>query len=203
MIEIRNTLDVESLRRLDGLRGASLRRIFGVNLDVRLMSEDVSLETDKATVTLWGDVDGLGDWEGFDGQYAVLNIADGIPNIYVASDLRAASTSDENSFFFHAGDRIQDISIVRERVRKDVTGETEWEYTTDSAVVFDLSGGVLAISKTAFDAEMLAVTFADSWEQLTIPPAGAFWFHWNEMGTEFVRSRELMSLDDLLEGLGS
>ena len=52
MIEIHNTLDVESLRRLDGLRGASLRRIFGVNLDVRLMSEDVSLETDKATVTL-------------------------------------------------------------------------------------------------------------------------------------------------------
>ena len=52
MIEIHNTLDVESLRRLDGLRGANLRRIFGVNLDVRLMSEDVSLETDKATVTL-------------------------------------------------------------------------------------------------------------------------------------------------------
>ena len=87
---------------------------------------------------------------------------------------------------------------MREHVRKDVSGETEWEYTTDSAVVLDLSGGVLAISKTALDAEMLAITFADSWEQLTIPPAGAFWFHWNEMGTEFARSSELISLDDLI-----
>lgn len=203
MIEIHNTLDVESLRRLDGLRGANLRRIFGVNLDVRLMSEDVSLETDKATVTLWGDVDGLGDWEGFDGQYAVMHIDDGVPDIYSANDVRAARASDENSFFFHAGDRIQDISIVRERVRKDVTGEAEWVYTTDSAVVFDLSGGVLAISKTVLDAEMLAITIADSWEQLTIPPAGAFWFHWNEIGTEFSRSSELISLDDLIEGSGT
>lgn len=203
MIDIHNTLDVGSLRRLDGLRGATLRRIFGINLDVRLMSEDVSLETDKATITLWGDVDGLGDWEGFDGQYSVLHIDEGVPNIYSANDVRATRTSDDNSFFFHAGDRIQDISIVRERVRKDVAGEPEWEYTTDSAVIFDLSGGVLAISKTALDAEMLTITFADSWEQLTIPPSGAFWFHWNEMGTEFVRSSELISLDDLIEGAGS
>jgi hypothetical protein len=39
--------------------------MFGVNLDDRLMSEDVSLETDDVTITLWGGVDDLGDWEGW------------------------------------------------------------------------------------------------------------------------------------------
>lgn len=202
MIEIRNTLDVESLRRLAGLRGATLRRIFGVNLDVRLMSEDVSLETDLAMITLWGGIDRLDDWEGFEGQYAVLHVDEGVPRIYAAADVAARDTSSIGNFF-HAGDRIQEVSIVRECVRKVVTGEVEWEYTTDTAVVIDLSNGVLAISKAALDGEMLIATIVDCWEQLTIPPAGAFWSHWNVMGTEFLRSSELLSIEDLIGARGT
>ena len=198
MIVIRNTLDLESLRRLDGLRGATLRRMFGVNLDDRLMSEDVSIETDDATITLWGAVDDLGDWEGFEGQYAVLHIDEGVPSVYAESDLAAQDDSSGSGFFVHAGDGIQDVSIVRECVRKVVSGEVEWEYVTDTAVVFELSNGVLAISKAALDGEMLNITFADSWVLLKIPPTGAFWFGWNLMGTEFLRSSELCRLDDML-----
>ena len=61
--------------------------MFGVNLDDRLMSEDVSLETDDVTITFWGAVDGLGDWEGFECQYAVLHIDEGVPSVYAESDL--------------------------------------------------------------------------------------------------------------------
>jgi len=203
MIVIRNMMDLESLRRLDGLRGATLRRLFGVNLDVRLMSEDVSIETDRATITLWGDVDGLGDWEGFEGQYAVLHIDEGVPRIYAESDAAAHDGSNGHGFFVHAGDVIQDVSIVRESVRKVVSGEVEWEYLTDTAVVFELSNGVLAISKAALDGEMLNVTFADSWDELVIAPAGAYWFHWNVMGTEFVRSSETVSVSDLVDAQGT
>ena len=202
MIEVRNTLDIESLRRLAGLRGASLCRMFGVNLDVCLMSEDVSFETDFATITVWGGIDRLDDWEGFEGQYSVLHIDEGVPRIYAETDVVARDMSSEGSFFFHAGDRIQDVSIVREYVRKVVTGAVEWEYTTDTAVVIELSNGVLAISKAALDGEMLNVTITDCLEQLTIPPAGAFWFHWNVMGTEFQRSGERLSIEDLVYSEG-
>lgn len=202
MIEVRNTLDIESLRRLAGLRGATLCRMFGVNLDVCLMSEDVSFGTDFATITVWGGIDRLDDWEGFEGQYAVLRIDEGVPRIYAETDVVARDMSSEGSFFFHAGDRIQDVSIVRERVCKVVTGAVEWEYTTDTAVVIELSNGVLAVSKAALDGEMLNVTITDCLEQLTIPPAGAFWFHWNVMGTEFQRSGERLSIEDLVYSEG-
>ena len=199
-IEIRNTVATESLCLLAGLRGATLRRIFGVNLDARLISEDMSLETDRTTITLWGEVDDLGDWEGFEGQYSVLRIDEGVPSIYVETDIAKDGSSD--NFFFHAEDRIQDVSIMRDHVRKVIAGEVEWEYITDTAVIFELSRGVLAISQVALDGEALRLTTAHSSEHLTLPPADAFWFHWNVKGTEFLRSSELLGIDDLVDAQG-
>lgn len=198
MIEIFNTLNGEELLCLDALRGTTLRRIFGVNLDVRLMSEDVSLETDQATITLWGDVEDLGDWEGFEGQYSVLHIDEGVPSIYADTDVAAMNGPKEGSFFFHAGERIDDVIIVRERVVKVVADEVEWEYTTDVAVIFELSSGVLAISKSALDGELLNVTIGESLDRLTLPPVGAFWFHWDVLGTEFLRSSKNLNVKDLV-----
>lgn len=203
MIENFNTLNAEALLRLDALRGTTLRRIFGFNLDVRLMSEDVSVETDQATITLWGDVEDLGDWEGFEGQYSVLRIDEGVPSIYADTDVAAVNGANEEGFFFHAGELIEDVFIVRERVAKVVSDEVEWEYTTDVAVIFELSKGALAISKAALDGEMLNVTIADSFDRLTLPPAGALWFHWNVLGTEFLRSSELLSVEDLVTARGA
>lgn len=200
MIEIHNNLNAESLRRLAALRGATLQRLFGVNLDVHLLSEDVSIETDSGTITVWGGVDSLGDWEGFEGQYAVLHVDAGVPSLY--GDHGVNVDSGRAGLYFHAGDRIDDVSIVRECVRKVVTGESEWEYTTDTAIVFELSNGAFAISKTALDGEMLHVAFAESFDQLDIPASGAFWFHWDQLGTEFLRSSETLSLDDLIDAQG-
>jgi hypothetical protein len=197
MIEKSNVLDGESLLRLSKMRGQTLRRIFGHNLDNHLMSEDISIETESSTITLWGEVDSLGDWEGFEGQYAVFRIEEGRPKIYLENDLNPSKSAIDNSFYFHAGARIEGISIVRESIRKEVQGALEWVYTTDTAIIFELSDGVFAVSKTVLDGEMLAITRADSFEKLEIPPADSFWFHWNEMGTEFFRKCEVLKIDEL------
>ena len=166
MIEVFNVVDGDSLKILSGLRGATLRRIFGVSLDSHLRSADVSIETDRGTVTLWGDIDDLNDWEGDDGQYSVFHIGRGIPNLYPNLGAAAIRKADHNSYYFHAGDCITDFKIHRETVRKVVAGEVEWSYITDIAIVLELTNGVLAVSKSSLNQEMLIINFADSFEEL-------------------------------------
>jgi len=198
MIEVFNVVDGDSLKILSGLRGATLRRIFGVSLDSHLRSADVSIETDRGTVTLWGDIDDLNDWEGDDGQYSVLHIGRGIPNLYPNLGAAAIRKADHNSYYFHAGDCIADFKIHRETVRKVVAGEVEWSYITDIAIVLELTNGVLAVSKSSLNQEMLIINFADSFEELNIPPTGGFWFHWDAMDTAFQRSAEWMDREALI-----
>ena len=198
MIEVFNVVDGDSLKILSGLRGATLRRIFGVSLDSHLRSADVSIETDRGTVTLWGDIDDLNDWEGDDGQYSVLHIGRGIPNLYPNLGAAAIRKADHNSYYFHAGDCITDFKIHRETVRKVVAGEVEWSYITDIAIVLELTNGVLAVSKSSLNQEMLIINFADSFEELNIPPTGGFWFHWDAMDTAFQRSAEWMDREALI-----
>ncbi|NQW72933.1 MAG: hypothetical protein HQ453_09390 [Actinobacteria bacterium] len=201
MIEVLNVVDGDSINILKGLRGATLRRIFGVSLDAHLRSADMSIETDRGTVTLWGDIDDLNDWEGDDGQYCILHIGRGIPDLYPNLGAAAIRKADNNSYYFHAGDCITDFKIHRETVRKVVAGEVEWSYTTDVAIVLELTNGVLAISKSSLNQEMLIISFADSFEELEIPPTGGFWFHWNAMDTAFQRSAEWMDREALI-GIG-
>jgi hypothetical protein len=198
MIEVFNVVDGDSLKILSGLRGATLTRIFGVSLDARLRSADVSIETDRGTVTLWGDIDDLNDWEGDDGQYSVFHIGRGIPNLYPNLGAAAIRKADHNSYYFHAGDCITDFKIHRETVRKVVAGEVEWSYITDIAIVLELTNGVLAVSKSSLNQEMLIINFADSFEELNIPPTGGFWFHWDAMDTAFQRSAEWMDREALI-----
>ena len=196
MIEVLNVVDGDSINILKGLRGATLRRIFGVSLDSHLRSADVSIETDRGTITLWGDIDDLNDWEGDDGQYSVFHICLGIPDLYPNLGAAAIRKADHNSYYFHAGDCITDFNIHRETVRKVVAGEVEWTYTTDIAIVLELTNGVLAISKSSHNQEMLIVNFADCFEELDIPPTGGFWFHWNVMDTSFQRRAEWIDQEE-------
>ena len=137
----------------------------------------MSIETDRGTVTLWGDIDDLNDWEGDDGQYSPFHIGRGIPDLYPNLGAAAIRKADHNSYYFHAGGCITGFKIHRETVRKVVAGEVELSYTTDIAIVFELTNGVLAVSKSSLNQEMLIINFADSFEELDIPPTGGFRLH--------------------------
>jgi hypothetical protein len=66
------------------------------------------------------------------------------------------------------------------------------------AIVLELTNGVLSVSKSSLNQEMLIINFADSFEELDIPPTGGFWFHWNAMDTAFQRRAEWMDREALI-----
>lgn len=177
---------------LAALKGSRFQMSGGRGLHEWLSGSEVNLVTDKTSLLIWADIDELGQWEGIDGgepAYSTLNVG--------KSDLGLAEAQSRGLvYFFHRGEKIKDVLIVRETVTQTACGEKTWSYETGVSIVLVLSDGALAITKTNHSIEDLVVSHADTLSSLITPPTDGFWYHWNNLAVSFESSRKRLTIEE-------
>lgn len=195
MLQVVNLLDRSEYAELAFLKGSKLKMFGGRGLHEWLSGAEVNVVTDRAALHIWVDIDELGQWEGTDGgepDYTAIHVD--------RSDEGLAEAQEHGSmYFFHSGQTVTDVSIVRETVTQAAYGTEIWDYVTDVSIVFELSGGALAITKRNHSVEDLVVTHAESVSSLKIPPTNGFWCHWNDMAYSFAARREWLTIEEAME----
>lgn len=140
-------------------------------------------------MTVVSDIDYL-DFDGEEDSYACLSVQAG------AHDLEQAAKTG-HLYYFHDGETIEDVLIVRDTITGRRDGELVWTYSADNAVVFVLSGGAVAVSKLGYHDEMLQVVHADSLDSLSLPPISGCWK--DKLGLEHTRFRDAIPIADLIQ----
>jgi|GEM_PF-1598603 len=160
------TLILDTLRRpelelLASIEGFSLDSIAGAELPDFLGGWEILVVTDHRTLRIWSDVEEH-DFEGFKEQYSRLFVAQSDEGLEEA-------TQKGNRYYFHSGERIDRIDLIRDTVRAEVMGFPTWEYVSDVAIVFSLSGGSLAIRREHMNLEVISASFSDTARTAEIP----------------------------------
>lgn len=182
-------IDHDSLLRLAKLVNGAWEYFGAEGMGVELRTSfNAFFVTSCGSITVWSDVEYL-DFTGEEDTYSGLSVEDG------ALHLREARSTG-SFFYFHAGESVVDVLVLRERIQEVCDGVTTWEFTTDLAVVFVLSEGVIAVSKRSQHAEVIAVTHAGSLEQLAIAEPSSSWVE--QIGVDYVHSREFIRVAELL-----
>lgn len=188
MALIMNILSRDEIEVLRGLRGAMLDSIAGAHLPDYLSGSEVLLVTDRGCRRIWSDVTEL-DFQGFDEEYASLHVA-------VSSSGLDEATRRGNRYYFHSGERIDEIEIVRETVSETVVGKVAWEYTSDIAIVLKLAGGSMTVRRGHLSMEVLCVQFADAGAVIDVPTPTSYWS--DTLDARYVVDRIVLPVDALL-----
>lgn len=192
MISVTQTLDPESLVRLDGLRGQRWRYFGGPQVSDWMTGVSMLVATEDSALTISGEVDDL-DFEGEEDSYSRLRVGQGSPGI-------AAAATAGQAHHFYGGQEVRDVLVVRETVSQSIDGRATWTYTTDIAIVFALQTGVLAVAKVSHHSELLAAARADDLQALTIEEPSNIWS--DEPGLEHDFRRDAVPVRDLLSRTG-
>lgn len=109
--------------------------------------------------------------------------------------------------YFEDGSRIfwrRDTRSISPRSRSSClrNEEVQWVYTSDIALVFELSRGHVGIAKAGHRDEVIVVSFGATVEELNLPERTSECDWDNEIGQEYRMSRELIDILDCLEGSG-
>lgn len=183
-----NTFSKLNLDQLRSLIGAELKYVAGPQLWEFLNSDYIFAVFGDEKISFQGDTL-LGTFEGFEADYSKMVIS-------VPSDAELdKALKDGSAYYFHSGEQLIGISIVRDCVKYvDSKGES-WEYLTDSGIVFELAKGILAITKLGHHDEMLQVTYLDRMAKDEIPnTVGHFdsdLFHQYQFSREFIPMENL------------
>jgi hypothetical protein len=150
---------------------------------------EVACEEGKVAIT---SEEFLSSFEGFESDY---------DNLRVGSALDSASVAEkrgEVSFLFR-GNRVANVSILRETITKTEMETPIWKYTTDFAIVFELNTGFLAIFKGSHTgSQALQVCSSGSLETLEISDSSLEWTSVATLGEEFTVKRSFFQVKDLL-----
>jgi hypothetical protein len=188
MALIVNTLSRDEITNLRGLIGATFDSLAGAHLPDYLSGSEVLLVTDRGVLRIWSEVMGL-DFQGFDEDYSTLHVAIGDDGLDEATRLG-------HRYYFHSGERIDDVEIVREIVSEVVIGEATWEYCSDIAIMLKLSGGSLTLRREHLNMEVLSVRFADVGAVTGVPTPTSYWS--DTVDTRYVTERIVLPVDVLL-----
>lgn len=129
------------------------------------------------------------DFRGFDEDYSTLHVA-------VSDDGLDEATRRGHRYYFHSGERIDDVEIVREMVSEVVIGEATWEYCSDVAIMLKLSGGSLTLRREHLNMEVLSVLFADAGAVTGVPTPTSYWS--DTIDTRYVVDRIVLPVEALL-----
>lgn len=187
-------LDSASIKALSQLLGKQWDGVTG----------DLAPEAPRLTLASWAEVIAAvggrswtfssrmagSDFEGFEEEYPSLHVSVG------GSQLEAASAAGR-VFHQHHGETVEAIYIVRETITRSMDGEQEWEFSTDYAVVFELTSGALAIFKGGHHDEALFVNIADDVDSIVIPDRSSEWSWDNQLGETFEVHRDWLPLGDI------
>ena len=188
MALVMNTLSRDENEVLRGLRGATFDSLAGAYLPDYLSGSEVLLVTDRGCWRIWSEVTGL-DFQGFDEDYSALHVAVSDAGLDQATRLG-------NRYYFHSGERIDDVEIVRETVKEVVIGEVTWEYTSDIAIVLKLAGGSMTLRREHLSMEVLSVQFADAGAVTDVPTPTSYWS--DTIDTPYVVDRIVLPVEALL-----
>ena len=181
-------VDKESAMKLAALRG-QVWRFFGSSRMTNWLT-DVSMffctEGPAITVSGWTD---FFDFEGEGDTYALLKIDDG------AADFEEAKKAGR-SYPTQSGQNVNDVLILRETVVETRGGQVSWRYVADIAIVFQLSGGVVAVAKVSHHTELLGIAKAPSMDELRIDQVNSYWQ--DRHGVAYTVDRRVIRIEDLL-----
>ena len=184
MTTVTHILDQEALRRLVRLRGQTWRCFGGPDVSDWLTDVSIFIVTEQGAVTLTGETDDLA-FEGEGDTYATLRVDDGASNFPIAA-------KEGNLYYFHAGQEILDVLVLRESVTEIRDGHPAWTYLTDLGIVFVFADGVIAVTKVSHHTELLAVLRADSIDTLYVKEPSNVWV--DKLDIEYTFDRELIAL---------
>ena len=142
--------------------GSELNFVAGPELWEHLSSDLIILVCGENQIALQGDIF-QSAFEGFQADYSTINF---LPP--KSADLNA-SIRKGFSYYFHTGERVIGVSIIRDRVVHLHGSEVLWDYQSDSGVILYLTNGALAISKLGYHDEMLQVTYFDPADMVRLP----------------------------------
>ena len=152
-------LDQDSLHNLTTLLGARWQYLGGADLWDRLSASQAFIVTDGGDLTINADIEYL-DFEDFEDNYSYLRAIPG------AQDLATARTRGY-LYYFHTGQTVTDILIVRDKISEIRYGHTAWEFSFDSAIIFQLERAAIAITKYPHS-ELFLITHAPTTDQLDV-----------------------------------
>ena len=195
MIEETALLDRQSLELLAACVGRTWRFVTGSPLTEKpgfLFSwgqVEVACEEGKVAIT---SEEFISSFEGFESDY---------DNLRVGSVLDIASTAEKRGevSFLYRGNRVANVSILRETITKTEMETPIWKYTTDFAIVFELNAGFVAIFKGSHTgSQALQVCSSGSLESLEISDSSLEWTSVATLGEEFIVKRSFFQVKDLL-----
>ncbi|MDR0482825.1 MAG: hypothetical protein LBH13_06690 [Cellulomonadaceae bacterium] len=156
------TLPDESLAILRSLVGSTWQAFGGRNMPPRLSQPfAVFITTDEGDITIHSEA-GWYREENEDVTYAELTVAHG------ASDV-ARSKANGGWYPLSRGEKIVDVTIIRDTITYDVDDTRLWSTTIDIGIIFILNHSAIAIMGDGYSDEMLIVRHAKSIENLTLP----------------------------------
>ena len=175
-------------RELPGsLRGDSWQFFGGSDVTDWLTSTSFILATDSKIITITSEVSWK-DFEGEDDTYSCLTLeADAVDHD------RARSSG--HLYFFHQGQEVRDLMVVRDLITEEQVGIPTWQYVTDVAVIDCLSDGVVCARKVSDHNELVAMAHAPTIEALAVPEPSHRWT--NEIGLTYTFERQVIPVDAL------
>jgi hypothetical protein len=180
-------LDSEGLLRIAALKGKVWRCFGSPGMTDCLTDVTAFFCTDGPAITISGIAEYL-DFEGEEDTYSLLHVDDG------ASDFNEAEKVGR-LFFFYAGQRVDDVLIVRETIVENRDGQEAWQYVTDIGIVFKFSAGVIAVTKVSHHTELLSIIKANALEELQIDEPTNIWE--DKLGIEYTIGRDFIPIDAL------
>lgn len=145
----------KDLRKLESVLGATVSSISGLNMPSWLLSPVVNLETSARSIQISGVVD-ESDFDQEVDTYASLRIEDAS-----LEEIQQAKESG-SAYFQVAGERINEIQIVREVISQTTHGLHTWKYVADVAIVFALDKQSLVFRLSTLHNELIKVEHVEN-----------------------------------------
>lgn len=180
-------LDQDSLHNLAAVLGARWQYLGGADLWDRLSASQAFIVTDGGALTINADIEYL-DFEDFEDNYSYLRAIPG------AQDL-ATARSRGYLYYFHTGQTVTDVLIVRDKISEIRYGHTAWEFSFDSAIIFQLQHAVIGITKYPHS-ELFLITHAPELGELDVISRFDEWE--DELGVEHITTRTTIPIRELV-----
>jgi hypothetical protein len=138
---------------LNSLTGQEFRFIGGANLAESLVSDFIIIGTDKAAVSIFGDLEEEASGAGSSDDFSYFVIRES------AEAELSETRKSGNMYLIDKRSSIRGVSIVRDQMQFRAHDEDPWDLAWDSAIIFTLDSGSIAISFLSLSMEALRVDF--------------------------------------------
>lgn len=185
---MKNIFSNLDIAKLQGLVGSELSYVAGPQLWEFLNSDLIFVSAGSKKLSFQGDIFPE-SFEGFESDYSRIKLSEPT-NSEVDAAVKVGA-----AYYFHSGEVINRVFVIRDLIRYIGSKRESWEYVTDSGVVFQLTGGALAVTKLGHHDEMLQVTYLDELSVGLLPvTVGHFE---SDLFQKYEFSRELIPLGSI------